>query len=147
MRMFDSERKFADFLIANNKTYVFQPPRFKLKKTTYRTDFYCPEDDTYYEVIGNRQAYHANEKKINEFKELYPNLKFEIVKPDGRKYPSIIKYISINRGTIRRKTKLFTLHICIDLLGKAKELAKKERRSTSSIINQALNEFFERREK
>jgi len=46
-----------------------------------------------------------------------------------------------------KKTKLFSFHIFLDLLRKAQRLAKKERRSTSSIINQALNEFFERREK
>jgi len=86
MKMFDSERKFADFLIANNKTYLFQPPRFKLKKTTYRTDFYCPEDDTYYEIIGSRQAFHLNKIKLIEFIKRYPSINFKIVKPDGREY-------------------------------------------------------------
>lgn len=44
------------------------------------------------------------------------------------------------------KTKLFSFHVFIDLLEKAKKLAREQRRSTSSVINQALDEFFDRAE-
>jgi len=44
-----------------------------------------------------------------------------------------------------KKTKLFSFHIFIDLLEKSKQLAEKERRSISSVINQALDKFFELR--
>ena len=45
MKMHDSEKLFANYLIADNKTYIFQPSRFKLKNTTYRADFYLKKED------------------------------------------------------------------------------------------------------
>lgn len=47
---------------------------------------------------------------------------------------------------MKKKTKLFSFHIFIDLLKKSRILAEKERRSVSSIINQAIDEFVERRQ-
>lgn len=84
--MFPSEARFTDYLKSQNKSWVYQPERFKLKNTTYRADFYCPEDDTYYEVVGTRQAISALKWKIQEFIEAYPNIKFRIVKPNGKNY-------------------------------------------------------------
>lgn len=49
-----------------------------------------------------------------------------------------------NELTMKQKTKLFSFHVFIDLLEKAKKLAQEQRRSTSSVINQALDEFFDR---
>lgn len=43
------------------------------------------------------------------------------------------------------KTLLFSFHLFLDLLEDSRELATKERRSVSSIINQALDEFLEKR--
>lgn len=43
---------------------------------------------------------------------------------------------------MEKKTKLFSFHVFIDLLEKAKKLATKERRSISSVINQALDKFL-----
>ena len=41
------------------------------------------------------------------------------------------------------KTRLFTFYVFVDLYNKAKMLSNKERRSVSSVINQALREFLE----
>lgn len=84
--MHKSEQAFADFLTFQGKTYEFQPKRFELEDTTYRADFYCPEDDTYYEVVGTRQAISAIKWKILEFIRTYPDIKFRIVKPNGIDY-------------------------------------------------------------
>lgn len=86
MKMFPCESKFADYLESQNKTWIFQPERFKLKDTTYRADFYCPEDNTYYEVVGTRQAISSLKSKIQEFIKTYPSVKFKIVKPGGENY-------------------------------------------------------------
>jgi len=48
---------------------------------------------------------------------------------------------------MKEKTKIFSFHIFIDLLEKAKELAIKERRSVSSVINQALDIFLTKKNK
>ena len=84
--MFPCESQFAKHLENRNKSWVYQPERFKLKNTTYRADFYCPEDDTYYEVVGTRQAISALKWKIQEFIRTYPDIKFKIVKPNGENY-------------------------------------------------------------
>jgi len=54
----------------------------------------------------------------------------------------------ISRTTYEKpmKTRLFSFHVFIDLFNKAKILSNKERRSVSSIINQALDEFLERKD-
>ena len=84
--MYPSEIRFAKYLENQGKSWVFQPPRFELKNTTYRTDFYCPEDNTYYEVVGTRQALSGNKEKLKEFINTYPNVKFKIVRPSGEDY-------------------------------------------------------------
>jgi len=48
---------------------------------------------------------------------------------------------------MEKKTKLFSFHLFVDLLEKAKKLAQEQRRSISSVINQALDEFFKRNKK
>jgi hypothetical protein len=45
----------------------------------------------------------------------------------------------------QKKTRLFSFHIHIDLFDGAKTQAMAERRSISSVINQALDEFLERK--
>ncbi len=40
------------------------------------------------------------------------------------------------------KTRMFTFYVFVDLFRKAKMLSNKERRSVSSVINQALEEFL-----
>jgi len=45
---------------------------------------------------------------------------------------------------MEKKTKLFSFHIFIDLLEKAKKYAQEQRRSISSVVNQALDEFFKK---
>lgn len=84
--MHDSEKQFAHYLKSQGKTWLYEPRRFKLKATTYKPDFYCPENDIYYEVVGTRQAIWRAKNKIIEFKKSYPNIKFKIVKPNGEMY-------------------------------------------------------------
>jgi hypothetical protein len=92
--MHASERQFADFLTAHGKTWKAQPCRFKLGDTTYTPDFYCPEDDLYYEV---KRACSSREiEKVIRFKSTYPKIKLKVVSPDGNPYysPGSGQYIS-----------------------------------------------------
>ncbi len=54
------------------------------KDTYYRPDFYCPETDTYYEVIRTKQAYHLHKKQLQLM--LINRYKIEVVNPDGSSY-------------------------------------------------------------
>ena len=47
---------------------------------------------------------------------------------------------------MNKTNKPFSFSISPDLLKKAKETASNERRSVSSVINQALDEYFKTRE-
>ncbi len=58
-------------------------PRFPLNGTTFRPDFHVPGTQTFYEVSGTRQAFHANKHKYEEFQQCYPHLTLTVVKPDG----------------------------------------------------------------
>jgi len=147
--MNDREKVFADFLTTNNKTYISQPPRFKLKKTTYRTDFYCPEDNTYYEVVGTRQAFHSIKPKLREFIKTYPEINFKIVKPNGKLYP-------YNRALFEEhqiKDKFVTVRIPIDmkrvnfhLTTKQIEVLRKHAKRTglkvAEIIRRAIDKYL-----
>ncbi len=84
--MHKSEREFANFLESQGKTYVYHPKRFFFNEGSYQTDFYCPEDDTYYEVktfLSSVETF-----KLLKFKKYYPHLKFKVVSPNGYSYYS-----------------------------------------------------------
>ena len=154
--MHECEKIFVQFLDRQNKTWLYEPKRFILKTSTYKPDFYCPEDDTYYEVVGTRQAISAIFHKIIEFKNTYPNIKFKIVNPNGEPY----KGSKLNLPDTYSKLKDFYYlpqrqkyskgilsKIPIVSYYKMKELSEKESRTVASVIRQAVKEFFERREK
>lgn len=82
-----AELKFTKTLEAQGKIWVYEPRRFELsqkckklnRNVTYTPDFYCPEDDTYYEIVGSGPAYHNNKWKILLFQKTYSHLKFKII--------------------------------------------------------------------
>lgn len=78
--MNDNEKQFADFLTKNKLQFIFHPRIEVLSSINYTPDFFVLQNNTYYEVIGTRQAYHQNKIKIN-LAEVLVNLK--IVKPNG----------------------------------------------------------------
>lgn len=67
----------------SHTNYTHQPAVFKLNGEYYRPDFFDIERNTFIEVSGTRQAYHANKHKYDLFRKLYPKLNFEIRKPTG----------------------------------------------------------------
>lgn len=86
--MHKSERKFANLLTRQNRQWEYPAKRFKVSPyTTYRPDFFLPNENLYVEVVGTRQAYHANRDKINAFKEQYKDIRFIIVDIKGNPFP------------------------------------------------------------
>jgi len=133
------EEEFAEFLINQNKSFSFEPLRFQLKNTKYTPDFYCPEDDTFYEVVGSRQAIHANKIKILEFKKKYPDLKFELVKPNGKKY-------SMKKQEAELMPRIVLIRLPNVLYDRLHILKKREHdKSISAIIRESIVNYLNKR--
>ena len=88
--MIKSEKQFADFLESQGKTYFHQPKTFRFNSTSYRPDFYCPEDNIYYEV--KTYLSHKDVQKLLSFKKYFPNIKLKVVSPNGFPYYSVTSY-------------------------------------------------------
>lgn len=100
------EKQFSDFLTINNKTWTYEPCRLDTgvpcekarRNIVYIPDFWCPEDNCYYEVSCTRQAKEQSEKKINMVIEAHPEIKIIIVYPDGHIYGKPNGYRKLVRG-------------------------------------------------
>lgn len=114
MKMYPSEKRFAEYLESKELSYVFQPRSFFFQGNYYRPDFYCNENKTYYEVIGCRQRFSANRKKLLAFKKYYSDIKFEIVHPGGEKYPVEENHILPSKNPERRKLKKIRRKLKLD---------------------------------
>ena len=91
--MHPRERLFAKLLTEQGRKWEYPAQRFQLKNTTYRPDFFLPDENLYIEVVGTRQAYHANKHKIAEMKETYPNIRFVVMNVDGKTHSPRLKHI------------------------------------------------------
>lgn len=89
-----SEQQFAKYLTTRGFDWVYEPFAFSLNvprpvqsgNRTYRPDFFCPDNNTYYEVSATRQAHSQSMVKIKLLKKLHPNMKIRVVNPDGTPY-------------------------------------------------------------
>lgn len=98
--MWESEEIFAEYLENQGKSWAYEPIRFELSIKTYVPDFYCPEDDIFYEVDSGTGALNAKKDKINLFKKEYPNIKFKVVTPGGQVVPRVRDRYFLSRSMI-----------------------------------------------
>jgi len=63
--------------------YIHHPAMFRLNDTSYSPDFYDIQRNVFIEVSGTKQAYSQNKYKYELLRLLFPEIKFEIRKPDG----------------------------------------------------------------
>lgn len=110
--MVKSEREFANFLESQGKTWVSHPKRFYFGGTSYQADFYCPEDDIYYEV-KTESIPNESLKKYILFKKYFPHLKLKIVSPNGYPYYSRSSYLFFD--AITKKMNLLKSKDILDL--------------------------------
>lgn len=136
----DNEGQFAEHLESQGKSWAYQPVKFKLKNTTYKPDFYCPENNTFYEVAGTRQAIHQRREKVKELLRIFPDINIEIVKPNGNKYKFYKEGLKM-----KEKTKTVILKIKESSFKGLKKIAEKEERTMASIIRQAIKEHLEKK--
>ena len=131
------EEIFARYLEKQNKCWVFEPIRFEVNQTTYMPDFYCPDEDTFYEVVGTRQAISQRAKKIAEFIQIYPHIKFKLVHPNGEKY-----YYKPRKE--RFEDKMISLGVSINpvLSERLDRYAKDNGYSVSFTIREALKAYL-----
>lgn len=82
---FDSK---AEILFARLNTHcIYHPCKFYLDKGKfYSPDFYNPHSNTFIEIIGSRQRYSQLKCNIEEFKKMFPKLKFSVLCGDGKPY-------------------------------------------------------------
>lgn len=68
--------------------FIYWPANFKVRgdSKNYSPDFYDPEGNVFYEVIGTFQAYHANKGKIEEFRKIFPKIILKLVMADGSEF-------------------------------------------------------------
>ena len=85
--MHPSEKQFANLLTRQGRKWQYPVQSFKLSTSSYKPDFFLPEEKLYVEIIGTRQAYHRNKGKIEEFKRVYPQIQLIVLSPDGSPYP------------------------------------------------------------
>lgn len=80
------ERQFEHARAASGHPVVRSPRRFDFLASWYVPDFYSVEEDTYYEVIGSRQRAAQLAVKLDLMTVFYPNVRLQVVHPDGRPY-------------------------------------------------------------
>jgi len=93
------EKIFKRIMEAKGKKLISQP---YLEKLGIRPDFYCPEEDTYYEVISRRHSYLAKAKKIREVKR--KRVKISVVNPDGTPYEPLFVREKRQKGKNEEKS-------------------------------------------
>jgi len=81
MKINQGEKKFQEKLEAEGKRFILQP---YIPELHMRPDFYCIDNETYYEVIGSRSGYCLRKDKIAEA--IKKGIKLKIVNPDGTPY-------------------------------------------------------------
>jgi len=135
------EEIFVCYLENQGKCWIFEPIRFQLKNTTYTPDFYCPDEDVFYEVVGTRQAISQRAKKIAEFIKTYPHIQFKLVHPNGKKYNYISRKMG-KRKDPKDKMVFFGITINPKLLKQLNQYAKDNGYSVSFIIREALKSYL-----
>lgn len=98
------EETFVKLLDSLHKSYIPQPARFKLDPpyNSYIPDFYLPEENIFYEIVGSRQAYSIGRLKYAAFRKSFPAINFMIANPDGTRYnaqgPRVILPVELKKG-------------------------------------------------
>ncbi len=78
-----AERRFAIKMRLRGLTMIPQPRAFKVGVTTWTPDFYCPELDIYYEVVGTSQAWSQSREKIQAVRAAYSKIRINVVNARG----------------------------------------------------------------
>ena len=90
MKMNKHEKEFADLMDRQNRKWEFPVKKFVIGDTTYRPDFYLPEEDLYVEVIGSATGYIRYQKngKLDKLRVTYPEIELVVLDYMGNPYPN-----------------------------------------------------------
>lgn len=151
--MHKREEIFLDRHLGKNKTYEYQPRWFRFKNgAKYMPDFYCFEDNTYIEVVGSKQAFYRGVPKYKLMRKEYSEIKLEFIAIDCFKsakdsayFENMIfnhKYKPKRRNYIKLDKRI-TIYIDEDRYKEIKQIADKEDRSVSNMIDNIFKQFIE----
>lgn len=99
----ENEKLFSVYLDTLEVQYIYQPKIFLLKSIGYTPDFFVLQNNSFYEVVGTRQAFSQNKRKILLAQSLVPLF---IVHPDGSPYlynqSTLARYGKTNKDIVFR---------------------------------------------
>lgn len=103
----ENEKLFSDYLETLDVQYIYQPKVSILKSIGYTPDFFVLQNNSFYEVVGTRQAFSQNKRKILLAQSLVPLF---IVHPDGSPYlynqKTSSRYGKTNNDIVFRKVNI-----------------------------------------
>lgn len=145
--MYKREKIFAELLTKQDRKWQYPAPRFEIGKTHYRPDFFLPKENLYIEVVGTRQAYHANKNKMFKLKQLYPHIRLLIVDYKNNPYPPIEGKRRGRKKLFKEKGVQFQLRFDKNLYNRINNFVHKRRKqdrtySMAEFVRQALREEF-----
>ena len=113
--MNSSEKAFYKLKACENKTVTYKPKWFyfniaEIGCVKYMPDFYCKEEDAYYEVVGTKQAYKQNLSKYLLMSKFFPEVKFFVVTSNGTPYRKAILHSGYKNNSIHPLVKYLSEH-------------------------------------
>ena len=158
--------RFQNRMNSNGLTLIDQP---YLESCRMRPDFYCIEDETYYIVIENRQAYHSRKARIE--RAISSGTRIKVVTPDGDPYPAKkpgrmeklmqdlessdtfsvppVTISTLSREPVKKKEIVHPVSITLypDQVRGLKRLAKESGESVSGLVREMVERILEWNEK
>lgn len=87
-----------------HKNWLYHPTIFRMNGINYEPDFYDGERNTFIEVSGTIQAFHANFNKYELFIKTFPKIKFEVRDVSGNIKPLTKKVYAKRRPVAENKS-------------------------------------------
>ena len=86
----------AEIIFHNNHpSFYHHPACFHFGDEKYYPDFYDPDNNIFYEIIGSRQRFQQLREKLKSFINAYPKIVLVVCSGDGTSYQS-----KVNHGPI-----------------------------------------------
>ncbi len=139
-RLTKGEKDFQKMMESKGMKLIPQP---YLRKFRIRPDFYCVNDDTYYEVISTRSAYLVRAKHIRLSQKR--GIRIKVVNPDGTPY----ERLKIRKRQPREKgtnPSYYIKDFPDNLWNKFRQICKERGVSMRSSIIKLIEDYMKERE-
>jgi len=133
-----AERQFAVRMRLRGLTMIPQPRAFEVGVTAWTPDFYCPQLDIYYEVVGTDQAWHQSREKVQAVRAAYPKLRIKVVNAKGLELREVPKKAQARTARKARKALLVLNAFGIEKNEMPAVLAEASRLAEHKLITQMV---------